>query len=106
MSKSPTTTNRKRDFPPMHPGKILLEDLQDCGVSMNGLARAIGVPPGRISQIVSGKRDITADTSLRLARYFGCSPQYWLNMQNFYDLESVPNRETIERNVIPYRKSA
>jgi addiction module HigA family antidote len=105
MSKSPTTTKSEQKLPPIHPGEILLEDLQDCGVSINGLARAIGVPPNRISQIVNGKRDVTADTAVRLARYFGTSPEYWLNMQSHYDLRRI-DQEAIARVVIPYQKSA
>jgi len=105
MSKSPTTTKSEQKLPPIHPGEILLEDLQDCGISINGLARAIGVPPNRISQIVNGKRDITADTAVRLAQYFGTSPQYWLNMQSHYDLRRI-DQGAIARVVIPYKKSA
>lgn len=102
MSKSPITTKK---LPPIHPGDILREDLQDCGISINGLARAIGVPPNRISQIVNAKRDITADTAVRLARYFGTSAQYWLNLQSHYDLRRI-DQEAIARLVIPYQKSA
>jgi addiction module HigA family antidote len=105
MSKSPTTTKSEQKLPPIHPGEILLEDLKDCGISINGLARAIGVPPNRISQIANGKRDITADTAVRLAQYFGTSPQYWLNMQNHYDLRRI-DQGAIARVVIPYKKSA
>jgi addiction module HigA family antidote len=64
------------------------------------------VSPSRISQLVNGKRDITADTAVRLARYFGCSAQYWLNLQNHFDLESVADRQSIESHVVPYKKSA
>jgi antitoxin HigA-1 len=105
MSKSSTTTKSGQKLPPIHPGEILLEDLRDCGISINGLARAIGVAPNRIGQIVNGKRDITADTAVRLARYFGTSPQYWLNMQSHYDLRRI-DQEAIARVVTPYQKSA
>ena len=104
MSKLSTTTKGKRELPPIHPGAILLEDLQDCGITINGLARAIAVPPNRISQIVNEKRDITADTAVRLARYFGTSAQYWLNLQDHFDLESLEDRETIERAVTPFQQ--
>src|SRR5947209_6235224 len=76
MSKSPTTTKAARTLPPIPPGRILLEDLTDEGISMNGLAQAIRVPANRISLIVNEKRGITADTAARLARFFGTSPQY------------------------------
>jgi len=98
MSKSPTTTEKK--LPPVHPGRILLEDLKDEGISINGLAQAIRVPASRISLIVNEKRAITADTAARLARYFGNSPQYWLNIQNRFDLDSI-DQDAIERDVIP-----
>jgi antitoxin HigA-1 len=73
---------------PIHPGEVLFEDfLQDMGLSQYRLARDISVPPRRINEIVHGKRSITADTALRLARYFGTSEQFWLNLQVRYDLE-------------------
>ena len=98
MSKLPTTTEEK--LPPVHPGRILLEDLKDEGISINGLAQAIRVPANRISLIVNEKRAITADTAARLARYFGNSPQYWLNIQNRFDLDLI-DQDAIERAVIP-----
>ena len=76
-------------LPPIHPGKILREDMKDEDVSINGLAQAIRVPANRISLIVNGKRNITADTAPRLGRYFGTSAQYWLNIQNRYDLDLI-----------------
>jgi addiction module HigA family antidote len=97
MSKSPTTTKR---LPPVHPGAILREDLQDEGISINGLAQSIRVPANRISLIVNGKRAITADTAARLGRFFGTSAQYWLNIQNRYDLDSI-DQGAIERDVRP-----
>jgi addiction module HigA family antidote len=98
MSKLPITTKDK--LPPIHPGKILLEDLKDEQISINGLAKAIRVPVNRISLIVNEKRGITADTAARLGRYFGTSAQYWLNIQNRFDLDSL-DQATIERDVIP-----
>lgn len=72
---------------PIHPGEILMEDfLEPLEVSQNRLAVAIGVPPRRINEIVHGKRRITADTALRLARYFGTTDRFWLNIQIRYDL--------------------
>jgi addiction module HigA family antidote len=100
MSKSPTTTKTGSKLPPIHPGKILLEDMRDEGISINGLAQAIRVPANRISLIVNAKRGITADTAARLGRYFGTSAQYWLNIQNRYDLDSI-DQDAIKRDVIP-----
>jgi addiction module HigA family antidote len=80
------TTKHKR-FDPIHPGEVLLEDfMKPKGISINRLARDIAVPPGRISAIVNGKRAITADTALRLGKYFGVSPQTWMGLQTEYDL--------------------
>lgn len=78
-----------KKLPPIHPGNILAEDLRDADVSLNRLARDIRVPMNRISAIVNGKRSITADTALRLARFFGTTPQYWMNLQSNYDLALV-----------------
>jgi addiction module HigA family antidote len=74
-------------IPPVHPGEILAEDLDELGISQSQLARALGVPRSRINQIVLGRRSIEADTALRLARFFGTSDRYWLNLQARYDLE-------------------
>jgi addiction module HigA family antidote len=75
-------------MPPVHPGEILAEEyLEPLGVTQHRLAVAIGVPPRRINEIVHGKRGITADTALRLARFFGTSERFWLNLQCRYDLE-------------------
>jgi len=100
MSKSPITTKRGKKLPPIHPGKILLEDMRDETISINGLAQAIRVPANRISLIVNEKRGITADTAARLGRYFGTAAQYWLNIQNRFDLDSI-DHAMIERDVIP-----
>ena len=78
---------QRRKLPPIHPGELLRDELGEIGVSLNELARALRVPMNRISAIVNGKRAITVDTAMRLARYFGTSPQYWLNLQVAYDLE-------------------
>jgi len=77
----------KRDFGPIHPGEILLEEfLRPMEVSQYRLARDISVPQRRISEITQGKRSITADTALRLGRYFGMEAQFWLNLQSRFDL--------------------
>ena len=75
-------------LPPIHPGEILLEEfLQPMNISQYRLAKDIGVSPRRINEIVQGKRGITADTALRLSRYFGLSERFWMNLQTRYDLE-------------------
>lgn len=93
--------NRMR---PVHPGEILREDvLTPMGLSANALARELRVPVTRISEILHGRRAITADTALRLARYLGTSAQYWLNLQASYDLkvtEQISGKQ-IEREIQP-----
>ena len=75
---------------PIHPGEVLLEDfIEGFGITQNKVAVAIGVPPRRINEIVHGTRGITADTAARLARYFGTTPQFWLNLQTTYELDRV-----------------
>jgi addiction module HigA family antidote len=77
-----------KKLPPIHPGEILLEEfLKPMGISQYRLSKDIGVPPRRINEIVHGKRSITAGTALRLARYFGTSERFWMNLQSRYDLE-------------------
>ena len=84
-------------LPPVHPGEILREDLMTpLGLSINALARDLHVPVTRVSEIVNGRRSVTADTALRLARYFGNTPQFWLNLQAGYDLE-VATRQSVGR---------
>lgn len=81
---------KKRDIPPIHPGEILLEEfLVPMDISQYRLAKDISVPQRRISEIVQGKRAITADTALRLGRYFAMEPQFWLNLQTRYDLQQT-----------------
>ena len=78
----------KKKLPPIHPGEILRSEfLEQMGITQYRLAKDISVPPRRINEIVHGKRSITADTALRLGRFFGMSPQFWLNLQTRYDLE-------------------
>jgi addiction module HigA family antidote len=80
-------------MPPVHPGEVLLEEfLTPLGVSQYQLARAVDVPARRINEIVHGQRRITADTALRLSRYFGTSERFWLNLQARYDLEIEKDR--------------
>jgi addiction module HigA family antidote len=80
-------SNRSKLLEPIHPGEILLEDfMKPLGISINRLARELWVPPGRISAIVNGKRAITADTALRLGKFFGVSPEIWTGLQADYEL--------------------
>ena len=89
---------------PIHPGEILLEEfLRPLGLSQNRVANAIDVPPRRINEIVLGKRGISADTSLRLARYFSTSDRFWINLQVRYDLEREKAKHRLEiQNIQPY----
>ena len=85
-----TTTDK---IPPIHPGEVLMEDfIKGFEITPNKLAVAIGVPPRRINEIVHGKRGISADTALRLGRYFGVSAQFWLNLQTRYELDLAEDR--------------
>ena len=84
---------RKRKLAPIHPGEVLLREfLEPLGVSQYRLARDISVPPRRINEIVHGKRAISADTALRLSRYFSMSKHFWLNLQARFDLETERDR--------------
>ena len=83
----------RKKIPPMHPGEILLEEfLESLKISQYRLAKGISVPARRINEIVHGKRSVTADTALRLARYFGTSERFWMNLQARYDLEVEKDR--------------
>jgi addiction module HigA family antidote len=78
----------KRKFAPVHPGVVLAEDfLKTMAITQYRLAKGIGVPPRRINEIVQGKRGVTADTALRLGKFFGMEAQFWMNLQSHYDLE-------------------
>ena len=90
---------------PVHPGEVLMEEfLKPMELSQNRLALAIGVPPRRINEIVLGKRSITADTALRLGRYFGMSPQFWLGLQMDYDLDVTADNlgKRLKKEVKPH----
>jgi addiction module HigA family antidote len=83
----------KKKIPPLHPGEVLLEEfLKPMNMSQNQLGRSLGVSARRINEIVHGKRSVTADTALRLARHFGNSPQFWLGLQMDYDLDVETDR--------------
>ncbi len=99
----------EKELQPVHPGEVLLEEfLKPMGLSQNRLALDIGVPPRRINEIVLGKRSISADTALRLGRYFGMSPQFWLGLQMDYDLDVAADAlaSRLEREVKPYALAA
>jgi addiction module HigA family antidote len=99
-------TNKLLD--PITPGEILREDFMvPLDISINQLARDLSVPPNRVSEIVNGKRAITADTALRLQRYFGVEAQFWLNLQTEYDLRLMKRKiwSDIERRIIPVKTS-
>jgi addiction module HigA family antidote len=90
---------------PIHPGEILLEEfLKPLGISQYRLAKDINVPARRINEIVLGKRAISADTALRLARYFGLSERFWINLQTRYDLEREKDKlqDRLEKEVLVY----
>lgn len=94
----------KRKLDPIPPGEILLEEfMKPLGLSASALGRALGVAPNRVSEIVRARREISADTALRLGRYFGTSPEFWLNLQSRYDLECAKDERLaeIERTVRP-----
>jgi len=95
--------NRRR-LPPVHPGEILSEDLlKPLGISLNRLGRDLRVPVTRVSEIAHGRRSITADTALRLARYFDTTPEFWMNLQAAYDLDAAQraSADKIARDVHP-----
>jgi len=95
----------KRDFDPIHPGEILLEEfLQQMDISQYRLAKDISVSQRRISEITQGKRSITADTALRLGRYFGMEAQFWLNLQSRYDLLQAEDEldKRLDKEVRPH----
>lgn len=96
-----TKTNAMR---PIHPGEILHEELETLAISANALATKLSVPANRISAIIKGTRSITADTALRLARFFGTSAEFWLNLQSAYDLRVETGRsiKLINQQVTPY----
>jgi addiction module HigA family antidote len=98
----------KKKLEPIHPGEILLEEfLEPMGLSQNALARGLGVPPRRINEIVHGNRRITADTALRLARFFGMSAEFWLGLQMDYELGVESDRlgDRLEKEVRRHRQA-
>jgi addiction module HigA family antidote len=99
---------REEKMAPVHPGEILLEDfMKPLGLTQYRLAKEMNVYPRKVNEIVQGKRAITADTALRLARFFGTSPEVWMNLQAHYDLEIARDDldERVEREVVPFARS-
>ena len=100
---------RPKKLPPIHPGEILLEEfLKPLGMTMNKLATVLHVPANRITQIVEGRRSISGETALRLARYFGTSAEFWLGMQKDYDLQVARDEfeAKVEHQVRPRKPAA
>lgn len=99
----------KRDFPPIHPGEVLMtEFLEPMGISQYRLATSIGVTSRRINEIVHCRRGITADTALRLARFFNMEAQFWVNLQSYYELEVAREflEDRLDREVHPFLLAA
>jgi antitoxin HigA-1 len=99
--------NAKRR-PPVHPGRILAAEIAELGLSANAMALALRIPANRMTEIINGKRGISADTAMRLARYFGTSAQMWMNLQSHYELEVAESdlAERIAREVQPLRQAS
>jgi addiction module HigA family antidote len=100
---------KKRDFPPIHPGEILVKEfLEPLGISQYRLAKDISVTPRRINEIVHGRRAISADTALRLSHFFGMEAQFWMNLQSRYDMEVTRDQlqDEIKKEVRPFSHAA
>jgi addiction module HigA family antidote len=93
---------------PIHPGEILKDELAEAGMTANAFAQALHVPANRITAIINGNRSITADTALRIAKFFGTTPEFWLNLQIAYDLKIARQvaGSKIEHNIIPMKLAA
>lgn len=100
MSKSRITTDK---LPPVHPGEVLADAFREAGISASSAAIAMGLPPSTLTRIIKGQRNLTAPIALRIARYFGTSPDIWIGIQTDYDLETARDRDgaKIERDVRP-----
>ena len=88
----------------IHPGEILADELQEIGISATELSRQLKVPENRVPQIIAGKRNITPDTALRLAKWFGTTPKFWLNLQQSHDLRLAEQQIGDELDAIPTRE--
>lgn len=89
---------------PIHPGEVLKDELDELGISARTLAAILEIPANRLYQVLAGKRNLTADTALRLARYLGTSPAFWMNLQSAYELDLAQQEIGAEINRIPRRK--
>ena len=100
--------NAKNGMTPVHPGEVLRDELNKLGLSANALARALGVTVNRVTLILNGQRGVTADTALRLARYFGTTPQLWLNLRKTWELRRAEMEAGAEiaRHVAPRQSAA
>ena len=98
----------KNGMRPVHPGEILRDELEELGMSASAFAKALDVPVNRITAILNSQRGVTADTALRLARYFGTTPQIWLNLQKAYELRraEITVGRKIERRIKPLHRAA
>jgi len=104
MARRHPPMQRRRDIAPVHPGEILRTDFLDpLEMSVNALSQHVKVPRARLNDIVRGRRGITADTAMRLARYFGVSEQFWMNLQSHYELEIAKeaNGDRLDREIKP-----
>ena len=97
-----------KKLPPIHPGDILQDEFAEIGISANAVALALRIPANRLTEIINGKRSITADTAMRLGRYFGTSAQLLMNLQSRYELQVAEDElaERIDREVQPLRKAS
>ena len=100
--------NAKNAMRPVHPGEVLRDELDELGLSANALSRALGVPVNRVTAILNGQRGVSADTALRLARYFGTTPQLWLNLQKTWELRraEIQTGRAIAEQVAPRQSAA
>ena len=100
--------NARNGMTPVHPGEILRGELEELGLSANALSKALGVPVNRVTMILNGQRGVSADTALRLARYFGTTPQLWLNLQKTWELRQaqVLVGPEIDEKVTPRQSAA
>ncbi|MGH7022183.1 MAG: HigA family addiction module antitoxin [Caulobacteraceae bacterium] len=92
--------------PPIHPGEVLADELQEIGVTPTELARQINVPANRVTQIIHGRRGVTGDTALRLGHWFGTSAQFWLNLQGAYDIRLAQQRVGPQVEKLPVRPAS
>ena len=100
--------NARNGMRPVHPGEVLRDELEELGLSANALSKAVGVPVNRVTMILNGQRGVSADTALRLARYFGMTPQLWLNLQKTWELRQaeIAAGHEIARCVTPRQSAA